>query len=160
MPGISKRLAPLVVLVTFVPTATSAQLTSPEARTASPQASALAAAGQPSQGAASSTTPRTLAAWVALLGGAGLVAGAFNYAESCDTSRRFYNPNQERKCTVWHDEGGYSEGVASLGVTGVGRPWMVYSGAAAIGIGALLLTVWSEAPVQVAPDRVTLTLRW
>ena len=90
----------------------------------------------------------------------GMMVGAFNYKQVCDTSRSFYNPNTESKCTVHHAGGGYSEGVSELNVGDFARPWMMYTGAGAATVGALLLTVWSDVPVQVAQDRVLYTVKW
>lgn len=103
---------------------------------------------------------RRIAGYVALASGIGMMVGAFNYKQVCDTSRSFYNPNTESKCTVHHAGGGYNEGVSELNVGDFARPWMMYTGAGAATVGALLLTVWSDVPVQVAQDRVLYTVKW
>ena len=96
-----------------------------------------------------------------ILGGAGAVAGAFNYRRDCRGYRSTYRQD-------WITEYDYCTTINGRHVHTEDTPWdislarpaLLWGGVGAIAVGTLLSTVWSDVPiardlnVQVSPGRV------
>lgn len=118
------------------------------------------------QGPRVRSSGRTWAGAGLILGGAGAIAGAFNYRRDCSGYRstfrqeRYFFDETYDYCTTWNDRHVHVE-ETPWDIRLARRP-MLYAGLGAIAFGTLLSTVWSDVPVardldvRAGPGRFTI----
>ena len=118
------------------------------------------------QGPQVHSSSRTLTGVLLIAGGAGAVAGAFNYRRDCSGYRstfrqeRYFFDETYDYCTTVYDRHVHVE--ETPWDIRLARKSLFYGGLAAVGVGVLLTTVWSDVPVardldiQAGPGQFTI----
>ena len=111
------------------------------------------------------SSSRTLTGVLLIAGGAGAIAGAFNYRRDCSGYRstfrqeRYFFDETYDYCTTVYDRHVHVE--ETPWDISLARPGLLWGGIGAIAFGTLLTTVWSDVPlardldIGAAPGRIT-----